>query len=900
MGISRKGQPRVGDLIDSNIRLISFTSQSAYGPSYSAQNLSTKALYDLKVFSDKWVTPTKKHVLKLEIESLKTDKRILKVWENGHRTFVLMQPGATEKASNIDISESCMVPLDKNDGIRPGTDKSPQETAGSLRGGGKADESGLQVISTTPRSRPLGANERPVETGSCEANMQKRGVQEDFCGFPPSRTPRANKNSSQEESEVDMADLVSFYSAVESLSPASPDSHYEDCEPPTALFDFESGTLGEINQQLRKLKNVERRRHQKSQGKRTPREKKSRPAIALPSPEITTKATYNTAAGTQVKREPNVSGGGSVIIEEAAAQLIQEDQMTREEQALRNDINAKLYSEHPIRCPSSQCPRVTGFEIRLLKIEGKDVGDAILCTMDCYNLQAKLKPDFIALSYFWGGTDKTHEISVDGQPFYITANLHQALSALRKPEKCILVWVDAVCINQQVLQERDYQVSQMTKIYSDAKEVIAWLGGGSEASNRAMELVNLGIDDLSKQEPSRLRSDLDDIFSRDYWCRVWVVQEIAAALRNNRSCMVQCGDKTVTLNQFKRLLRNVLRHPKLRDVKSVLRPKSLLALSTTDPNRKFLSVLWESSSLQATEDLDRIYAIRGISPKFYRNEIKVDYKLTYAELVQKVTTRLVNYDQNLDVLCYFHAYTSKSTPATPSWLRDFRLRNPGIPPEIYSADKGQKANAEVKNNLLRTRGICIGRVKELQTYTKLTASQIAEKQNRLGPHTTPESDLQAIETFATKTLKLCYPNETAQSRDNRFLEMVAGGKRQVMEQLGQDFERSWRWHFWKRRIEFEQGISEIGEWKRIDEAFSKIFARVIGRSVFTTAEGSLGLGPRDMKENDLVCVLYGSRLPVVLRKDERYFTFVGPAYVDGAMNGEFVRDSEKPHQFWIR
>ncbi|KAH7066350.1 heterokaryon incompatibility protein-domain-containing protein [Paraphoma chrysanthemicola] len=666
-----------------------------------------------------------------------------------------------------------------------------------------------------------------------------------------------------------MTDLVSFYSAAESLSLASSDSHYEDCERVAASFDSEAGTLVELNQQLRKLKNVERRRHQRSQGKRKPREKKSRPEVVLPSPKLATKATEKTAARTQVKHKPNVSGGGSAAIKEAATQLIQEDQMTREEQTLRDGLNDRLYSKHPIRYPSPQCPRLAGFEIRLLKIEGKDVGDTVLCTMECYDLQARLKPDFIALSYFWGGTGKTHKILVDGQPFYVTANLHQALSALRKQEKCIVVWADAVCINQQVVQERDYQVSQMTKIYSAAKEVIAWLGKGSEASDRAMELVSLGINDLSKQDPSRLRSDLDDIVSRDYWCRVW----------------------------FKRLLRNVLRQPKLRDVKSVMRPKSLLALSTTDPARKFLSVLWESSTLKATEDLDRIYAIRGISPKFYRNEMKVDYKMTYAGLVQRVTTHLINHDQNLDVLCYFHAYTSKSVPPSPSWLRDFRLRNPGIPPEMYSADQGRKANAEVKNNLLRTRGVCVGRVEELQTYPKLPASQIAEKHIRFG---LMKSDLQAIETFATKSLQLRYPNEAAQSRDNRFLEMVAGGKRQVMDQMGQDVERSLRWHFWKRRIEFEEGVSVAKIWDRLDEAFSKIFARVINRSVFTTTEGSLGLGLRDVKANDLVCVLYGCRLPVVLRKDERYFTFVGPAYVDGAMDGQCVRDSEKPQKFWIR
>jgi hypothetical protein len=58
------------------------------------------------------------------------------------------------------------------------------------------------------------------------------------------------------------------------------------------------------------------------------------------------------------------------------------------------------------------------------------------------------------------------------------------------------------------------------------------------------------------------------------------------------------------------------------------------------------------------------------------------------------------------------------------------------------------------------------------------------------------------------------------------------------------------------------------------------------RKVFRTATGHIGLGPRIMKGGDLCVVFLGAVYPVVLRKRDGYFQFVGPALLYGFMNGE--------------
>ena len=61
-----------------------------------------------------------------------------------------------------------------------------------------------------------------------------------------------------------------------------------------------------------------------------------------------------------------------------------------------------------------------------------------------------------------------------------------------------------------------------------------------------------------------------------------------------------------------------------------------------------------------------------------------------------------------------------------------------------------------------------------------------------------------------------------------------------------------------------------------------------GRKFFITKAGRMGLGPAEMRPGDVVCVLFGSPTPFLLRRTTvvEEFKFVGECYVNGLMNGE--------------
>jgi len=61
---------------------------------------------------------------------------------------------------------------------------------------------------------------------------------------------------------------------------------------------------------------------------------------------------------------------------------------------------------------------------------------------------------------------------------------------------------------------------------------------------------------------------------------------------------------------------------------------------------------------------------------------------------------------------------------------------------------------------------------------------------------------------------------------------------------------------------------------------------VVQKQLFSTSSGLYGLGPKGLKKGDNVCVLFGSKAPLLLRKVEDHFILIGECFVLGMMNGE--------------
>ncbi|OJD37910.1 het-domain-containing protein [Diplodia corticola] len=158
--------------------------------------------------------------------------------------------------------------------------------------------------------------------------------------------------------------------------------------------------------------------------------------------------------------------------------------------------------------------------------------------------------EYLALSYTWGmpargGEEKFLRV-IDTNETYkieIKPNLHGALMRLRDPVDTLLLWIDAICINQSDNREKSSQIPRMSDIFNEAKKVCIWLGPTEDESNLAMDFIQkcLDLDDFSQrfsQDFSEKWHAVSKLMRRPWFSRRWIVQELARA----RNAEVYCGD----------------------------------------------------------------------------------------------------------------------------------------------------------------------------------------------------------------------------------------------------------------------------------------------------------------------------------------------------------------------
>ncbi|TGO34902.1 hypothetical protein BHYA_0177g00090 [Botrytis hyacinthi] len=153
-------------------------------------------------------------------------------------------------------------------------------------------------------------------------------------------------------------------------------------------------------------------------------------------------------------------------------------------------------------------------EIRLLEIIATD--PSIICKTRVVSLLEF--PTFVALSYQWGNAGTTEEIAVNNTKLFVTKSLADALkyvpmhwqrmeNLLEGSIRPLLLWADAICINQRDVEEKNHQVPLMTKIYSSAEHTFCSLM--SEESS----LIETAVETINKicvfAHRSGFKTDLD-------------------------------------------------------------------------------------------------------------------------------------------------------------------------------------------------------------------------------------------------------------------------------------------------------------------------------------------------------------------------------------------------------
>ena len=198
-------------------------------------------------------------------------------------------------------------------------------------------------------------------------------------------------------------------------------------------------------------------------------------------------------------------------------------------------------------------------EIRVLELL-PSLRDGII---QCRLRHVKLKCKYVALSYVWGPPQPTRDILVNGQMFAIRQNLWNFLEMQFETSQTagVLYWIDQICVNQDNIEEKCEQVGLMSSIYSNAQQVLIWLGNEDEAILRhILEVKTTSLNLLMENynelivgrrfgyspyqwQTTALRSLCDQIEAKldgnwmlfehlaynGYWLRAWCLQEYVLA-----------------------------------------------------------------------------------------------------------------------------------------------------------------------------------------------------------------------------------------------------------------------------------------------------------------------------------------------------------------------------------
>ncbi|PYH92203.1 hypothetical protein BO71DRAFT_286159, partial [Aspergillus ellipticus CBS 707.79] len=105
-----------------------------------------------------------------------------------------------------------------------------------------------------------------------------------------------------------------------------------------------------------------------------------------------------------------------------------------------------------------------------------------------------------ALSYVWGSEEKPRSRLIGDKSLDVPENLYTALSYLRDPGFDRLLWVDAVCINQDDDdREKERHIQSMAKICSQATRVVVWLGETADQSDEVLEMIRVAGETANSQ-----------------------------------------------------------------------------------------------------------------------------------------------------------------------------------------------------------------------------------------------------------------------------------------------------------------------------------------------------------------------------------------------------------------
>ncbi|KAH7215250.1 heterokaryon incompatibility protein-domain-containing protein [Fusarium oxysporum] len=621
-------------------------------------------------------------------------------------------------------------------------------------------------------------------------------------------------------------------------------------------------------------------------------------------------------------------------------------------------------------------------EIRLLILEPGTREDALECQL--VNAGLSWRTRFEALSYAWGDDTTKYQLKCSGHDIGVRANLHDALLDLRHPTRKRVLWIDALCINQADNDEKSKQIRLMHEIYSQAQEVLIYLGKSDPSVHGAIESMrwldwklmplyarqfllssNIGMASFFVERWTTMKpinregfnwDAIINLLTRPWFQRTWVIQEAVIP----KHAQVICGDQSISWAKFLRVV-DAIKHYQssvktvptyhsiydtissldlMRSARSNRHPRIYILgqrwyrpLLTRRPmegqeDSKLLDLILMSRRYKCTYPHDKIFGMLGVTGEDTSSELlKPDYNISPMDAYRNFVLWEIKNNRSFRVLGTSSQKTSRHR-SSPSWVPDFNKLDPiesltgplfsgsgidasaGLPMEVRESSDGTMLH--IKGSVVDTIHTvgkksftdrstriskCHQQGERLSVYDQLQVNRGMIEEARdiwleatkgLARGLGPGPGDRIFDTTATSGRPL--PGRSISPGWEPFLRVLFGdisvGSKYSM------FIKEISTSFLRLTLAEDKLPKEYAKGEAVFAIKALGFFAAIARSrrFARTDMGLVGYVPMRAKRGDLVVVLYGSKVPFVVREQEHgRYSLVGECYMDGIMSGEGIR-----------
>lgn len=564
--------------------------------------------------------------------------------------------------------------------------------------------------------------------------------------------------------------------------------------------------------------------------------------------------------------------------------------------------------------------------IRLLRITSD--GETFSGALEEFKLE-KL-PYFAAISWCWTSrrTSRPKSFICNNQEFPVSSHLYGLLEnvAPKGVPASVTIWVDALCINQNHLEEKDIHIPRMSEIYGRAHSVLVWLGESHDDSDLVMNsqtVTNLNTklarfpnfaspDDVTR---FALPATTDTIWraigllcDRDWFYRTWVMQEVALARNVNMLCGSQRIDwhNLVTLVDYLSLkgLSVLCRDPQAQPSS---RPNGIGVLLDLDNMRtehqkggcSIDYILRAVRLKEVTKPVDKVYGLMGLLKEDMRNAITVNYaenEVRYWKIYMEVVKHVFATDsQSFWLLCMA---SSKERPqGLPTWCPNF---NSVLPEKLDFSYQPWRAGiqsvsqskggifAVPSSSEIRVSGFVIDQVQNVVQI----GSPMPDPDEKGGPNEDMlisaflERNIQCLkftqESFSNEGEAIeAYGRTLVVNTWATFSPMLVSERTKVCRTYSETMA------YLSRRA---AGDNDSAHGQHEIHAYARQLGWWAKRPFFKTKNGLIGRGPTHIRAGDLLCVFYGAGPVFVLKpREDDLHELVGDSYLHECMELETLR-----------